>query len=270
MSTVPESAVADTEVPKKPAEMGPSFEGFDYQKVDTSLEAMLKSGVHFGHLKSRLHPRMAGFVYMTRENINIIDLEKTKEYLEKAEKFLAAAAKSGKPILFVGMKKHTHSLVRSLAISLGESFVVDRWLGGTLTNFPVISKRAAFLRDTKAKFERGEFNMYTKLERQKLSEVVERLEKKMGGIQEMRELPCAIVIADAKEAKLPIAEALTMNIPVVAITDTNTDPSVVEYPIPGNDDALSSLKFILGALGKAVHDAKHAHATTVAAAKKEK
>lgn len=267
MSIVKEAVVDSVDAPKKISDAMPSFEEFDFQTVDTGLESMLKSGVHFGHLKSRLHPRMAGFVFLTRENINIIDLEKTKQYLERAEKFLAAQVKSGKPILFIGMKKHTHSLVKSLAIRLGESYVIDRWLGGTLTNFPVISKRAAFLRDSKVKFERGEFKMYTKFEQQKMMEELERLEKKMGGIQEMRELPCALVIADAKEAKLPIAEARAMNIPVIAITDTNTDPSVVEFPIPGNDDALSSLKFLLGALGKAVFDAKQVAAAQV---KKEK
>lgn len=235
-----------------------SFADYDFSGLDGSLESMLKSGVHFGHLKSRLHPRMADFVFLTRQNINIINLEKTDEYLGRAGKFLAEVAKSGKPILFVGMKKHTHVFVKSLAERLGEHYVIDRWLGGTLTNFSCIRKRAVHLCDTEEKLDRGAFNMYTKFERQKKLEEVDRLEKRMGGIKGMKELPGAIVIADGKEAKIVINEARATGVPVVAIIDTNADPSSVEFPIPGNDDALSSLRFLLGSLGKSVFEAKHA------------
>lgn len=234
-----------------------SFTEFDFSGLDRSLESMLKSGVHFGHLKSRLHPRMADFVFLTRQNINIIDLEKTDEYLGRAGEFLASVAKSGKPILFVGMKKHTHVFVKSLAERLGEHYVIDRWLGGTLTNFSCIRKRTTYLCDTEEKLERGAFNMYTKFERQKKLEEVERLKRRMGGIKNMKELPGAIVIADGKEAKIVVDEARAMGVPVVAIIDTNADPSAVEYPIPGNDDALSSLRFLLGSLGKTIFEAKH-------------
>lgn len=258
--TEPSAAVAD----KTPVSL--SFSGYDFASIDTSLEAMLKHGVHFGHLKSRLHPSMRPLVYLTRKNVNIINLEKTREYLERSEKFLAEVAKSGKPILFVGVKKHTHEFIRSLAERLGESYVIDRWLGGTITNFSVIRERARYLRETEEKLERGEFGMYTKLERLKMMEEVERLEKRMGGIKNMRELPGAIVIADGKEAELVIREAHAIGIPVVAIMDTNANAASVEYPIPGNDDALSSLRFLLGCLGKAVLDAKEA----VAAAKNAK
>ncbi len=233
-----------------------SFVGFDFSKFDNSLESMLKSGVHFGHLKSRLHPRMTDFVFMTRQNINIINLEKTDEYLTRASAFLASVAKTGKPILFVGMKKHTHVFVKTLAERLGEPYVIDRWLGGTLTNFSCIRKRTAYLCDTEEKFERGALNMYTKFERQQKLEEVARLNKRMGGIKNMKELPGAIVIADGKEAKIVIHEARAVGIPVVAIIDTNADPSSVEYPVPGNDDALSSLRFLLSALGKSVAAAK--------------
>lgn len=235
-----------------------SFEGFDFSSIDTSLEAMLKNGVHFGHLKSRLHPSMRPLVYLTRKNVNIINLEKTREYLERSEKFLSETVKAGKPILFVGIKKHTHGFIRSLAELVGESYVVDRWLGGTITNFSVIRERARYLRETEEKLGRGEFGMYTKLERLKKMEEVERLEKRMGGIKNLRDLPGAIVIADGKEAELVIREAHAVGIPVVGIMDTNSNAASVEYPIPGNDDALSSLRFLLGCLGKAVIDAKDA------------
>ncbi len=240
--------------------VGLSLEKFDFSTLDGSLEAMLKAGVHFGHLKSRLHPRMSDFVFLTRQNINIIDLEKTKEYLDRANGFLESVVKSGKPILFVGMKKHTHLLVSSLAERLGEHYVIDRWLGGTLTNFSCINGRTRHLRDTEEKLERGEFNMYTKFERQRKMEEVERLEKRMGGIKNMRELPGAIVIADGKEARIVIREARATGVPVVAIIDTNADPSSVEYPIPGNDDALSSLQYLLASIGNAVFSAKSGRA----------
>lgn len=241
---------------KKPVHL--SFEEFDFSSVDTGLESMLRSGVHFGHLKSRLHPSMRPFVHLTRNNLNIIDLERTDEYLERATSFLENVVKSGKPILFVGMKKHTHGFIRSLAEQVGESYVIDRWLGGTLTNFKVIRDRAKHLSETEKKLEQGEFDMYTKFERLKKAEEVERLEKKMGGIKELRDLPGALVIADGKEAKLAIREARALGIPVVAIMDTNADAASVEYPIPGNDDALSSQRLLLGAIGRAVINAKKA------------
>lgn len=257
LSAAPAEQGADTPaVEKKPVEL--SFEGFDFSSVDTGLESMLKHGVHFGHLKSRLHPSMRPFVYLTRNNLNIINLEKTGEYLDRAGKFLEGVAKEGKPILFVGMKKHTHGFIRSLAERLGQPFVTERWLGGTLTNFEVIRKRTKYLCDTEEKIEKGEFERYTKLERQKKAEEVERLNRRMGGIKNMRVLPGAVVIADGKEAKLAISEAHAVGIPVVAIMDTNADAASVEYPVPGNDDALSSQRLLLGALGKVVSGAAKA------------
>ncbi len=251
------SVKTDSAVPT--VQTGPSeapFESFDFSTLDTGLEAMLAAGVHFGHLKSRLHPSMREFVFLTRQNINIIDLEKSKRFLDRAGAFLAETAKAGKPILFVGMKKHTHPFILSLAKRLGEPYVIERWLGGTLTNYSVIRTRTKYFRETEEKLERGEFQMYTKFERQRKLEEVERLRKRMGGIKEMRELPGAVVVADGKEGKLAISEAHALGIPVVAIIDTNANATEVEYPIPGNDDALSSLRLLLGSLGKAVAAAK--------------
>jgi len=241
---------------KKPAQL--SFETFDFATVDTGLESMLRHGVHFGHLKSRLHPSMRPFVHATRNNLNIVDLERTGEYLDRATAFLGSVAASGKPILFVGMKRHTHGFVRSLADRLGQPYVVDRWLGGTLTNFAVIRDRARYLRETEERLEKGGLGMYTKFERQRKADEVERLNRKMGGIKHLRDLPGAIVIADGKEAGLAIREARATGVPVVAIMDTNADAASVEYPIPGNDDALSSLRLLLGAIGKALQSVKPA------------
>lgn len=250
---------AAAEAPQKAKQMEASehyFASFDFATIDVSLEGLLKAGVHFGHLKSRRHPKMDEYIYTTRKNINILNLEKTAEKLQVAAKFLAEVAKSGKPILFVGMKKQTQDTAQSLALRLNESYVIDRWLGGTLTNFSCIHSRAKYLNETNDKLVQGEFKKYTKFEQAKKNEEVEKLEKKVGGIKHMEQLPGAIVIADVKEATLVVHEAMKMHIPIVGITDTNTDPSSVDYPIPGNDDALSSLRLLLGYLGKVILETK--------------
>lgn len=256
-----ETAIAETGtvVVKKETEKQVSesyFASFDFSKVSVSLEDLLKAGVHFGHLKSRRHPKMEEYIYTTRKNINIVNLERTAEKLQSAGTFLSGVVKNGKPILFVGMKTQTQDTVKSLATRLGESYVIDRWLGGTLTNFSCINSRAKYLNETHDKLEQGAFKKYTKFEQAKKNEEVEKLEKKVGGIKRMGQLPGAIVIADVKEASLVIFEARKMNIPVIGIVDTNTDPSFVDYPIPGNDDALSSLRILLGYLGKMVIETK--------------
>lgn len=271
------SVEAAPEVAQKPLEgktSGDYFASFDFAKLDAGLDGLLKAGVHFGHMKSRRHPKMEEYIYTTRKNINILDLEKTAGKLEIAAKFLAEVVKAGKPILFVGMKKQTQETVQSLAGRLGESYVIDRWLGGTLTNFSMIRSRARYLNETNEKLGLGEFKKYTKFEQAKKKEEVEKLEKKVGGIKRMEQLPGVIVIADAKEAGLVIHEARKMHIPVIGITDTNTDPSLIDYPIPGNDDALSSLRLLLGYLGKKILETKERAMTekvaAVAAAKETK
>jgi small subunit ribosomal protein S2 len=253
------------------AETGENFFAlFDFAKLDVSLEGLLKAGVHFGHLKSRRHPKMDEYIYTTRKNINIVDLQKTAEKLEVAAKFLAEVVKNGKPILFVGMKKQTQDTVKSLAVRLDESYVIDRWLGGTLTNFSCIRSRAKYLNETHEKIGQGEFKKYTKFEQAKKSEEVEKLERKVGGIKHMEQLPGVIIIADVKEAGLVVSEARKMHIPIIGITDTNTDPSFVDYPVPGNDDALSSLRLLLGSLGKAILETKEKVVAEKAAVKETK
>lgn len=226
------------------------FADLDFEKLDTSLEGLLRAGVHFGHLKSRRHPRMHEYIYTTRKNISILDLQKTSDRLEAAARFLVEVEKSGKAILFVGMKKQTHDTIRSLALRLGQFYVVDRWLGGTLTNFRCIRERAKYLRESEVKIAQGEFKKYTKFEQARITQELEKLERKVGGIKNMTELPGALVVADVKEAKLVVDEARKTGIPVVGIADTNTDPASIDFPIPGNDDAVSSLRLLLGSLGK--------------------
>jgi small subunit ribosomal protein S2 len=230
------------------------FDGFDFSKLDSGLEAMLKAGVHFGHVKSRRHPRMEEYIFTTRKNINILNLEETSQRLEEAAAFLQSVVRAGKPVLFVGMKKQTHDTVESLAKRLGQHFVTDRWLGGTLTNFKCIRERAKYLKDTGEKMAAGDFKKYTKFEQSRLNEEIEKLEKKVGGIKEMTEIPGVIILADAREAGLVQDEARRMGVPLIGIVDTNTDPRFIDYPIPGNDDAVSALRLLLGALGKSIVD----------------
>jgi small subunit ribosomal protein S2 len=237
------------------------FVDFDFSKAEASLETMLKAGVHFGHMKSRRHPKMDEYIYTTRNNINILDLQKSQKKLEEALAFLKTIQKEGRPILFVGTKKQTVALVRSLAERLGMPYVVERWIGGTFTNFKVIRGRAKYLREAEEMIAKGEFKKYTKLEQLKKMEEIEKLEKRMGGIKDMAELPGAVFVADIKESAIVVKEARRMGIPVSGIVDTNTDPSDVDYPIPANDDAVSSLKLILACVGKAL-------AGSAAAAKK--
>lgn len=228
------------------------FEDIDFSKVEITLEAMLKSGVHFGHMKSRRHPKMDEYIYTTRNNINIIDLQKTLEKLQEAMKFLSSVQKEGKKVLFVGTKKQANDLIESLAHRLGAPYVVERWIGGTFTNFKVIRGRTKYLKESEEQLARGEFKKYTKFEQSKKTEELEKLEKRMGGIKEMTELPGAIFIADVKESAIVVQEARKLNIPVSGIVDTNTDPSGIDYPIPANDDAISSLRLILSCIGKAL------------------
>ncbi|MFZ1736152.1 MAG: 30S ribosomal protein S2 [Candidatus Moraniibacteriota bacterium] len=232
------------------------FANLDFGAVDVTLETLLKAGVHFGHMKSRRHPKMEAYTYTTRNNLNILDLKKTLTKLEEAAAFLASVKKIGKPILCVGTKKQTHDLIRSFAKRLGLFFVVDRWIGGTFTNFSVIRGRTKFLRETEDKLARGDFKSYTKFERMKIAEELEKLEKSMGGIKYMNELPGAVFLADAKEGAIVIREARRAGIPLVGIVDSNADPSSIDYPIPGNDDAISSLRLLLGAIGKTLESTK--------------
>lgn len=228
------------------------FEGFNFSQVDITLESLLKNGVHFGHMKSRRHPKMDAYIYTTRNNINIIDLQKTLEKLQEAMKFLKSVQKEGKKILFVGTKKQAVRLVESLAQELNMPYVVERWIGGTFTNFKVIRGRAKYLKDSEEQMARGEFKKYTKLEQLKKTEELEKLEKRMGGIKEMTELPGAVFVVDVKESSIVVEEAQKVGIPVVGVVDTNTNPSSVDYPIPANDDAVSSLKFLLSCIGKSL------------------
>lgn len=228
------------------------FADFDFAGLELDLETMLKAGVHFGHQKSRRDPKMEQYIYTTRKGISIVDLRKTLEKLEEAIKFIQEIKSSGKKILFIGTKKQFHDIIKSAALKCQMPYVVDRWLGGTFTNFKVISSRTKYLKENLSKIEKGEFKIYTKLEQLKKKEELDKLEKKMGGIADMAELPGAVVVTDIKKDGLAVKEARQMGIPVVAVADTNCNPTFADYPIPANDDAVSSVRLILGYICKAL------------------
>jgi len=224
----------------------------DVSDFEMSLKKMLKEGVHFGHQKSRRHPKMEEYIFGDRNGINIINLQQTLKKLEEALAFIEKIKREGRQILFVGTKKQAKELVKSAAIHCEMPFVTERWIGGTFTNFKFIRDRARYLKDSQEKFASGEFKKYTKFEQMKKSEELEKLEKKMGGIKNMTEFPGAVFIASAKEDNLAVKEAEISGIPIIALADTDTDPASIDYPIPANDDAVSSLKLMLGYICRAI------------------
>lgn len=226
------------------------FADYDFDAVELSMEGLLKAGAHFGHQKSRRNPKMDPYIYGIRNGITIIDLAQTVPLMEAALKFLTSVRQSGKKVLFVGTKKQTYDLVVSAANATDNPYVVERWLGGTFTNFKNIRKRTRYLVTMEGAQEKGELKKYTKFEQMKKNEEISKLERKMGGIKNMTDLPGAIFVTDMKEDHLAVKEAQVMNIPVVAIADANINPSDADYPIPANDDAISSLRYILALVCK--------------------
>ncbi len=224
----------------------------DLSKDKVEIKELLEHGVHFGHSKSRKNPQMEKYIFGTKRGINIIDLQKTADNLERTLEFVKELRKNDKKILFVGTKKQAKVLVKEIARACGMPFVEERWLGGTFTNFPVIRKRAQYLKESQDKMDEGKFEKYTKLEQLKKTEELEKLEKKMGGIKEMEELPGAIFIVDIKTDEIALKEAMKAGVPVIAMVDTNVNPENVDYPIPANDDAVSSIKLILEYFGTAI------------------
>jgi small subunit ribosomal protein S2 len=232
------------------------YADFDFAGLAVDMRLMLKNGVHFGHQKARRNPKMNEYIFGTKNGINIIDLEKTVEKLEEAMQFVKKVVWEGQPILFVGTKKQAKRLVESAAIICGMPFVVERWLGGTFTNFRIISERARYLRDGQENMKKGEYSKYTKFEQMKIGEELEKLENKMGGIKQMTKLPGAIFVTGIAEDNLAVQEARIKHIPIIALADTNVDPTPIDYPIPANEDAVSSLRLMIAYITKAVIDAK--------------
>ena len=217
-----------------------------------SMKQLLEAGVHFGHQTRRWNPKMSRFIFTERNGIYIIDLQKTVKKVEEAYKFVKEVAETGRPILFVGTKKQAQEAIKEEAERCGMYFVNERWLGGMLTNHQTIQTRIKKLRELEKMEEEGVFNVLPKKEVIKLNAEKEKLEKYLGGIKDMPELPGAIFVVDPRKENIAIQEAHRLGIPVVGIVDTNCDPDELDFPIPGNDDAIRAVKLITGAMATAV------------------
>ena len=217
-----------------------------------SMKQLLEAGVHFGHQTRRWNPKMAEYIFTERNGIYIIDLQKTVKKLEEAYAFVRDLSMEGKSVLFVGTKKQAQDSVKEEAERAGAFYVNARWLGGMMTNFTTIQRRINRLKQLRAMEEDGTFDLLPKKEVIKLNLEIEKLEKFMGGIKEMKEMPGALFIVDPRKERIAVAEAKKLGIPIVAIVDTNCDPDEIDYVIPGNDDAIRAVKLIAGTIANAI------------------
>ena len=217
-----------------------------------AMKQLLEAGVHFGHQTRRWDPKMAEYIFQARNGIHIIDLQKTSKKLDEAYAFLKEQAEAGKTVLFVGTKKQAQECVKEAAEKCGMYYVNQRWLGGTLTNFSTIRKRIGRLLELEKMQEDGTFEVLPKKEVILLKKEMEKLEKNLGGIKEMTEVPGVMFIVDPKKEKIGILEARKLGIPVIGLVDTNCNPEEVDYAIPGNDDAIRAVKLITDCMANAI------------------
>jgi len=219
-----------------------------------SMKQLLEAGVHFGHQTRRWNPKMAEYIYMERNGIYIIDLQKTVKKLEESYDFARSVAEKGDSILFVGTKKQAQDAVREEAMRVGQYYVNARWLGGMLTNFKTMRTRIDRLAQLRKMQEDGTFDMLPKKEVIKLTNEIDKLEKYLGGVKDMKKLPGALFVVDPRKEHNAIAEARKLHIPIIAIVDTNCDPDEIDYVIPGNDDAIRAIRLISAAMASAVQE----------------
>ena len=221
-----------------------------------AMKQLLEAGVHFGHQTRRWDPKMAEYIFQARNGIHIIDLQKTSKKLDEAYAFVKEQAEEGKTVLFVGTKKQAQECMKEAALKCGMFYVDQRWLGGMLTNFGTIQKRIQRLKDLEAMEQDGTFDVLPKKEVILLKKEMEKLERNLGGIKEMNELPGVIFLVDPKKERIAILEAKKLGIPVVGLVDTNCNPEEVDYAIPGNDDAIRAVKLIADVMANAVIEGK--------------
>ncbi|GKU82498.1 30S ribosomal protein S2 [Niallia sp. NCCP-28] len=229
-----------------------------------SMKQLLEAGVHFGHQTRRWNPKMKKFIFTERNGIYIIDLQKTVKKVEEAYNYVKELAGNGGTILFVGTKKQAQDSVKEEAIRSGQYFVNQRWLGGTLTNFETIQKRIARLKDIERMSEDGTFEVLPKKEVVQLKKELERLEKFLGGIKDMKKIPDCLFIVDPRKERIAVAEAHKLNIPIVGIVDTNCDPDEIDVVIPANDDAIRAVKLLTAKMADAILEAKQGEEVTTA------
>ena len=231
-----------------------------------AMKQLLEAGVHFGHQTTRRwDPKMAEYIFQARNGIHIIDLQKTSKKIDEAYEFLRSQAEEGKKVLFVGTKKQAQECIKEAAEKCGMYYVDQRWLGGMLTNFGTIKKRIQRLKDIEAMQEDGTFDVLPKKEVIVLKKELEKLQANLGGIKEMEEIPGVLFIVDPKKEYNAIKEAEKLNIPVVGIVDTNCNPELLDYPIPGNDDAIRSVKLITDAMANAIIEGNQGESFELAA-----
>src|SRR3989338_7823640 len=215
-------------------------------KLDPVMQEMTAAGLHFGHKTSKTHPKMKPYIAGVRNTVHMFDLAKTKEKLQKALEYIQSLRAEGKTLLLVGTKIQIKELVKETAAACSLPYVSDRWIGGAFTNFGTIAKRTEYFRGLEKKKESGELEKYTKKEQLGIAEEMKNLEMHFGGIKNLAKLPDAVFICDLDKNQLVLREAKNKGIPVIALVDTNIDPTLVDYVIPANDDAQSSVRYILG------------------------
>ena len=249
----PDSAAESIEAPPIATEPSPVQAQRVTQEASDpiTMKSLLESGVHFGHQTRRWNPRMKQFIFATRNGIHIIDLQQTLGLLERACDFVREVAATGETILFVGTKRQAQDNVVQEAQRVGAFYVDTRWLGGTFTNFPTIQKRIDYLVQLEERKLKGQFNLLPKREAQGLEDQIVRLNRYFGGIKSMTKLPGAICVIDIGKEKIAVTEARKVGVPVIALIDTDGDPNVVDLPIPGNDDAIRSIRLVVRKLAQA-------------------
>ncbi len=221
-----------------------------------AMKQLLEAGVHFGHQTRRWDPKMAEYIFQARNGIHIIDLQKTSKKLDEAYTFLKEQVEEGKTVLFVGTKKQAQECMKEAALKCGMYYVDQRWLGGMLTNFDTIQKRIQRLKELEAMEQDGTFEVLPKKEVILLKKEMDKLERNLGGIKEMDKLPGVIFLVDPKKERIAVLEAKKLNIPVIGLVDTNCNPEELDYPIPGNDDAIRAVKLIADVMANAVIEGK--------------
>ena len=234
-----------------------------------SMKQLLEAGVHFGHQTRRWNPKMSKYIFTERNGIYIIDLQKTVKKADEAYAFMRSVAEEGKSVLFVGTKKQAQEAIKDEALKADMYFVNERWLGGMLTNFQTIQKRIARLKELETMEQDGTFDVLSKKEVLSLRKEMEKLDKYLGGIKDMKKLPGALFIVDPRKERIAVAEAHKLHIPIVAIIDTNCDPDEIDYPIPGNDDAIRAVKLITGRMADAVIEGRQGQSTEAEAVAEE-
>ncbi|MCI9063151.1 MAG: 30S ribosomal protein S2 [Clostridia bacterium] len=234
-----------------------------------AMKQLLEAGVHFGHQTRRWDPKMAEYIFQARNGIHIIDLQKTSKKIDEAYEFMRSQAEEGKTVLFVGTKKQAQECIKEAAEKCGMYYVDQRWLGGMLTNFGTIKTRIQRLKDLEAMEEDGTFEVLPKKEVINLRKEMDKLQANLGGIKDMEELPGMLFIVDPKKEYNAIKEAQKLNIPVVGIVDTNCNPEVLDYAIPGNDDAIRAVKLITDVMANAVIEGKQGESFEPAEATEE-